>query len=195
MNVYLLLGDPDHYWYLEPVDEEDREFSERRHAFIHNPPQPQAANWTPVRMKVYKGPRGKLLEPDFTDWFGVPAVFTERAVEALGDILTSNGELLPLDTNEGGWFAYNTLTVLDALDEERSVVSRLSNGAVYDVREYVFHPERLQGATIFRIPQTPRVLVTGTFKELVEAAGLRGIRCSPVWPDENQPTVRKSRRK
>jgi hypothetical protein len=191
MIVYTLRDSPDHYWNLLQMDEE---YVKRHGAFWLRPPQPQAAVWRPVRMEVWKGEKGKELEPDFATWIGVP-LFAERAVQALGDVLTANGELLPLNTTEGRWFAYNVLTVFDALDEERSVLARLSNGAVYDVREYVFHPERLQGATVFTIPQSTEVLVTDTLKELVEAAGLRGIRCSPVWPDENQPTVRKSRRK
>src|SRR5438552_3879714 len=48
--------------------------------------------------------------------------FSYRAVSALRDLLEPNGELLPLDSDEGpdAFWAYNTTTVADVLDRERS---------------------------------------------------------------------------
>src|SRR5258707_1021726 len=47
----------------------------------------------------------------------IPA-FSRRAVDALRDFIEPNGELLPLVSPVGEYFAYNTTTVADILDHE-----------------------------------------------------------------------------
>ncbi len=54
------------------------------------------------------------------------AVFSRRAVDALGPMLSDNGELLPLVTEVGDYFAYVCLTKLDVLDQEKSRILRTS---------------------------------------------------------------------
>jgi hypothetical protein len=51
----------------------------------------------------------------------VPA-FNRRAVDALRDFLEPNGELLPLVSSVGEYYAYNITTVVDCLDHERSEI-------------------------------------------------------------------------
>lgn len=50
----------------------------------------------------------------------IPA-FSARAVRALKDYLEPNGELLPLVSDIGEYYAYNTRTIVDALDPVKSV--------------------------------------------------------------------------
>ncbi len=111
-------------------------------------------------------------------------VFSHRAVEALGSMLTNNGELLPLKTDVGEYFAFVCLTKLAALDIERSRMRRLGpdrvSGRVY---YYAFNDTKLSGASIFRIPEQPhRYFVTDKFKDRVEQAGLNGLHFIKVWP-------------
>src|SRR5262245_34678544 len=55
---------------------------------------------------------------------GAPAwvtpVFSQRAVEGLREFLEPNGELLPVFTPMGTYYAYNVTTVVDALDVQKT---------------------------------------------------------------------------
>ena len=57
-------------------------------------------------------------------------VFSKRAVDALGTMLTENGELLPLKSKMGEYLAYNCLTKIAALDLKRSIVERPSSDEI-----------------------------------------------------------------
>ena len=50
------------------------------------------------------------------------------------------------------------------------------------VRSYSFHEERLSDRHIFKLPETAvmETLVSGSFKELVESAGLQGLKFRKV---------------
>lgn len=124
---------------------------------------------------------------DFSTIGGVTPVFSERAAIALHEILEPHGELLPLIAKEGTYFAFNVTTVIDALDEEHSTLVRFpSSHKVMHVYQYSFHPERLCGATIFKIPQNlrSRVFVTEAFVDAVSRTNLVGFRFPRLWSDE-----------
>src|SRR5207248_1378382 len=112
-------------------------------------------------------------------------VFSERAVQVLGDFLTANGELLPVICNKVECFAYNVLTVIpDALDEERCELKRFRWGDVMWIYHHEFRPDRIQGATIFKIPQSKvRVYVTDAFLKRAEEAGLTRFGVERLWTD------------
>jgi hypothetical protein len=112
--------------------------------------------------------------------------FSARAVEAMRDMLEPNGELLPLKTPEGAYYAYNTTTIADVLDARRSEVRWLPNQkpitAVF-IERYEFVAEKVRDLTIFRIPEEPaNVFVTETFATRVRERGLRGFEFRKVWP-------------
>lgn len=114
----------------------------------------------------------------------IPA-FSRRAVEVLGEMLTDNGELLPLVSNVGEYFAYNVLTKIDCLDERNTRYLRPGemNAALLLVDYFSFHESKLKRATIFRIPQQQNdCLVTNVFKDRVENAGLNGFNFVKAWP-------------
>ena len=106
----------------------------------------------------------------------IPA-FSRRAVDALRDILEPNGELLPLISDVGEYYAYNITTMADVLDAERSEIQP------FHIEKYVFFPERLRNYVIFTIPQDHvKGFVTQRFVDRVEAAGLKGFDCVKIWP-------------
>jgi hypothetical protein len=122
----------------------------------------------------------------------IPA-FSKRAVDVLGEMLTDNGELLPLVSNVGEYFAYNVLTKIDCLEEENSRFVRPGerNAALMLLDYFAFHEARLRGATIFRIPQQQNeCLVTNAFKERVENACLNGFNFIKAWPLPKETTWR-----
>jgi hypothetical protein len=113
----------------------------------------------------------------------VPA-FSERAVEALRDLLEKNGELLPLSSELGRYYAYNVTTVADVLDRKKAdaVYSADGRSAMW-IKRYAFCASRLKGLTIFRIPEDDWApYVTDEFVARAEQHGLDGLDFAKVWP-------------
>jgi len=148
---------------------------------------PAAEHWsTPAVATTEIDFDGRTLPlPDFPVFTTSPA-FSRRAVDALLDLLVESGEILPLACDEGDFFVFNVIQVLDALDEGASELRRFGRhgqGRVKQIVRHAFVPE-LVTAPIFRIPQKPlRVYVTQRFVDRVETAGLTGFRFSQVWTD------------
>jgi hypothetical protein len=178
MTVYELLGRPDRYQSFTTADTE--EWHEKPHWFSG---RPMAEEWEPPHLEIYGKSRvGRRLVPGDFSTFSTHPVFSKRAVEALDDVLRANGELLPIDTPQGTYYAFNVLTSIDALDEEHSELRRFPEGGIYSFRRYAFHNDRLGDATIFKIPQNlVRTYVTDAFVKRVEEAGLVGFRFDPLW--------------
>jgi hypothetical protein len=113
-------------------------------------------------------------------------VFSRRAVDALGDILTENGDLLRLDTTIGEYYLYVVQTKIDALNVLKSDFTRCRKdeaATALGIDFFDFHQSRLANATIFRIPELPNyTLVTDRFKDRVERSGLNGFEFAKVWP-------------
>jgi hypothetical protein len=115
----------------------------------------------------------------------IPA-FSERAVEALRDMLEPNGELLPLVSSVGTYYAYNVTTVADILDTDRSEVDWIlhAEGVIASsITQHEFRQEKLDGLSIFRLVEDPaRTYVTNLFVERVRAHHLRGFVFKKLWP-------------
>lgn len=119
------------------------------------------------------------------DFFDRPAVFSKRAVDTLGDLLKKNGELLPIQTTSGEYFAFNLLTVADVLDASNSNVSYSSHyaGRADRIERFSFREKRLDELAIFRIPEQPNeIYVTQQFVDTVESRGLNGFYFVRVFP-------------
>jgi hypothetical protein len=175
IKVFILRPDSDRFRGLYFRDEADVDVI---HRFNGLP----IAEWSPVGVDVDdEGPY--LPEGDFPSLIGHIPVFSQRAAEALGDMLEPNGQLLPLDCGRGVYYAYNVTKLVDALDEEQSEIVRFSSGRIMDIRRYALAGEGLdEGLTIFKLSVTPllRVFVTGRFVEAVELSGLVGFTFPPA---------------
>lgn len=139
-------------------------------------------------------------------WNDYPAVslnvpaFSIRAVQSLQELLEPHGELLPLVTDVGEYYAYNVLTVVDVLDEEKSFI-HWSSTRSYASRIYRFEcrNDMLEGQSIFRLPQQmSNYFVTEVFAERVRKHHLQGFDLAKVWPlgpDEDWWKIQMQRRK
>ena len=124
---------------------------------------------------------------DFPSLIPFIPVFSQRAVDALRELLESHGELLSADClncTHTGYLIFNVTRVVDALDMERSEFQRFqSSGRIMQIIHHEFNGHRLQGVHIFKVPQLHRsdVYVTDTFVRRVQDAGLSGFTFRPVW--------------
>jgi hypothetical protein len=109
--------------------------------------------------------------------------FSQRAVDALRDLLEPNREILPLASPLGTYYHFNVTKVADVLDLKRSEICwAIEPFTASTIEHYEFDPRRLQGLTIFVLPESPVPYVTNTFVERVEKHGLKGFRFIKVWP-------------
>ena len=137
--------------------------------------RPRAVRW-PGRGNAPRQVRGDFLT------LGAAPVFSERAVDALLDLLVPAGELLPLACRDGRYYLYNVTQVLDALDERRSELRRFQTCGLLRVVRPEFRPEALRGAMVFKVPQLRgAVYVTSLFVRRVAEAGLTGFKFPPLW--------------
>ena len=111
--------------------------------------------------------------------------FSQRACDVLGDYLTQNGELLPLDSELGEYYLFNITTIFDALNLEKSKCEFWCEPPTTAIRidRYEFDPARLPDAAIFRIYEKPEdIIVSGDFVRRVQDSGLNGFVFKKIWP-------------
>ena len=171
---------------------------------FHFPTAPHRRDWEAPRLaSVWKPVEVTGRVRKFNDYPGIGQIpaFSQRAVEALREFLEPNGEILPLISSVGSYFAYNITTVADVLDldgsdilwpkgteEDRLVHFKKPDGVhtyytVTAIRRYEFIAKRLGDLSIFRIPEdTADVYVTGPFVARAREAGLQGMNFIKVWP-------------
>lgn len=147
-------------------------------------------NWQqPSLAEAWRPPRVEGRVSEFNDYpcldMVLPA-FSERAVDALRDLLEQSGELLPLATStDTRFFFFNILTVSDALDRPAASCEFWCDPptTAIDIEHFVFDAGMVQGLSIFRIRELPTsVLVTNTFVDRVESRRLQGFSFTKVWP-------------
>lgn len=140
------------------------------------------AGWSPPAVEIIRDGSGGTAPADVT-LLGVEPAFSARAVERVGHLLRASGQLLPLISVDGEFYLWNVTTVVDALDEEASAVTRFSSGRIMAVERWVFRPGDLRDVTAFKIPQLRRAytFITDRFAREFTEAGLAGLAPHPVW--------------
>lgn len=142
------------------------------------------STWRPIPMKLVSQDVGVAALYSDSPWLGEHAlIFRIPVKEALGELLTANGELLPLDCSEADLVVFNATKIVDALNEEESTVSRFSGGEIYWIKRYVFRPEVVDGVDIFKIPNLTAspTFLSERFVDTWNACGLVGLDFLPVW--------------
>jgi hypothetical protein len=146
---------------------------------------PRLAQWRPIPVHILKEDEGKRFAYSDFPWFGrgVP-ILRRPAVEAVGDLLTEYGELLPLECDDAELLAFNTCMVVDALDVDRSVVVvGPTTGKIITVEMFAFKEESLSGVQVFKVPQLllGPVFVDQGLVDFVRAAGLKRVDFRLLW--------------
>jgi len=179
--VFSLRAEPERFLWLNLVNEAD--FS-----VLHDfNGVPVVRGWTPLRAEPIRE-KAKDWSKSLSDFpvLGSTPCFSQRAVDALLDVLVPNGELLPLECSEGRFFVYNVTTMRDVLDEDRSELVRFKDGRVMHIRSWAFR-DGAGNAAVFKVPQSRVVvLVTSAFADRVAASGLTGFQLTEVGKVQQQ---------
>lgn len=177
MNAYILRADTNSYNGIVPINPADWDVFNRFDGST------LVKSWLPLNVSYNVDESRRLSESDFPSLLTHVPVFSQRAVDVLGTLLTENGELLPLNCHGKNYFAYNVTNLVDALDFRQSEIVRFSTGRIMDIKKYVFRSESLSEVTVFKLPQTPRmdVFVTDPFVERVRSSALSGFLPEETW--------------
>lgn len=112
-----------------------------------------------------------------------PLIVTGRAANALRDLWERHGELLPVPSREGEFYAYHCMNIIDAIDRQRCEFERSK------IVKYVFRPQVVRDQHIFlqAAPNEGPLFVSNWFVRRVESLGVRGFTFTPVWDDRIGP--------
>lgn len=143
-----------------------------------------AGEWRPQVVKTCtNAERGKtpLAHSDFPYLGGIP-VFSSRAVSVLAPVLEKHGELLPLQCDDGEFWAYNVLHSSNALDEIASEIRWLAPGRAMAIKRFVFDDQQFEKFPIFRVRQmlTAGVFATTEFTDELRRTQLSGFVILPA---------------
>lgn len=141
---------------------------------------PLSPVWTPQKVE------GRVFP--FNDYpcvnLIIPA-FSRRAVDVLYDFLEPNGELLPLISTVGEYYAYNVTTVVDILDHDRSEIQWANEKHVtaIEIARYECFAKKMAELSIFRIVEKPSTTyVSQMFVDRVREHELQGFHFVKLWP-------------
>jgi hypothetical protein len=182
-RLYPVLDDPDYEGFAT-----DQESMRGKFAFCEDFLPDSDTGWhAPQLAKIWKPVKVEGRVRAVNDYpcinLSIPA-FSKHAVEALREYLEANGELLPLNSRIGMYYAYNVTTIADVLDIDRAIVERFpDSGRVMTIDRYMFRQQQVSNLTIFQIPEQPGdVYVTDVFVRRAHESNLAGLNFVKVWP-------------
>ena len=113
---------------------------------------------------------------------GTTPLLSLRAVKVLDDLLTDAGELLPVLTSIGSYFAYNVTRTVSALDREQTEAEWLDSDRILADHRLAFRPDVVEGLSFFRIPELlGRQFMTEVPADRIRRAAFRGFDLAPIW--------------
>jgi len=146
-----------------------------------------AENWQPMGVKILAN-RRNWRRSDLPWLMGPVMTLRRRALDALGDVLADHGEVLPLLPVRGEeFFLFNVTRVIDALDEENSLLTRFPGGRIMVIDAPTFIEPKIRGVHLFKLPnqRVNLIFVSDYFAERVRSAGLTGMEFTPAWSPEH----------
>lgn len=112
--------------------------------------------------------------------------FSERTVEALGNLLTDHGVLLPVKCRRRTYFCFVPRLNRNILDMSKSTISkrmRVKRWMQPLFLRYEFNQDEVRKVPVFSIPDDLyATFVTNAFVKKVVSSGLVGFNCEIVYP-------------
>lgn len=141
-------------------------------------------DWKPLLVHIVRADNFQEKKRSDFPWLASDAlVFRESALNALSDLLSANGELLPLDLEGGGRLEVLNAQVIDAIDLDLSdCIMFPGTKKIMAMRKPAFDEKKLQGIDVFRLPyRASSTYVSSQFVEIALGAGLVGLDFKKVW--------------
>ncbi|MBE5886450.1 MAG: hypothetical protein E7284_08630 [Lachnospiraceae bacterium] len=142
-------------------------------------------DWNPMQVK-------RMYDRVFSNTPGLSPhipVFDDKAICVLRNLLIGNAEILPLDCEDGSFYAINVINVIDCIDYEKSTYKTFRDGKrIMRFTKYVFKHEKIKGVNLFKIKDEPlkRPFVSDEFKQTVEKNNLLGFKFKLAWDSEQE---------
>ncbi len=132
----------------------------------------------------------RMYDREFSNTPGLSShipVFDEEAIDILSDLLDGHAEILPLDCQDGEFYAINITKVLDCIDYDKSEYKMFRDGKrIMRFKKYEFKEEMVKGKHIFKIVDEPlrRPFVSDEFRQRIIDNQLTGFVFELVWDSE-----------
>ncbi|MBM6406039.1 hypothetical protein JQN72_17520 [Phycicoccus sp. CSK15P-2] len=140
------------------------------------PERPRASEWTPIRMTLLKADdQGRPHQRADLPWLGSEVlVLRDQAIEPVGGLLQSYGDVLPLQCEGARLALFSAQAVAGVLDEEHSDMVRFSSGRIMALRSPAFHTAALGDRQAFKLAEMPRgdLYITEQLVEAIRATGM-----------------------
>jgi hypothetical protein len=149
--------------------------------------------WKPVEASFHDDSDNQniVTPPDLTVWFTSSNIaLNQKAYDALGNILSAHGELLPASCEGIPYWLLHTTTKIGMEFVDLDLSQRIvEEGGYIDMQSLVFKEEELKDLLIFQTEFSGyrNIYCTEKFKALVEAAGLKGLLFSTDLACVNEP--------
>ena len=118
-----------------------------------------------------------LNEGDYPTLMDSIPTFSEKAVAVLKNQIEKDGQILPLLTDEGQYYFFNVLSIVDGLNETESDLIRIGSGKIVYIGKYVLKNNDYTKSHIFKLENLEKdsVFVTEAFKENIINNDLQGF--------------------
>lgn len=148
--------------------------------------QPWKSDWNKIQFQLIPGPREQELSYGELS-FLIPSIplLHERTMDQLAPFLTPFGELLPILSENGVYYAYHVLRAYDALDTEQSV-AYLFPEKPQQIHQYVFYQDKVLHPLFFRLPQSAApFFATQSFIQKLDEHNFQGWQFEKCWESEH----------
>lgn len=175
MKIYKLRFDVDNYENLEPLEDISIETFQMFDGTSH------IESWN--KMRVKKMNSEKEMRMGDAPGFIIP-VFSKKATDILMPLIKNDVELLPIECEGIEMSGINVLSVINAVDYEKSEYKTFRDGKrILAFQKYCFKPEIVGKRNIFKIPDEKRreAFVSEKFYNAVLENGLEGFKIELVW--------------
>ncbi|SHF34424.1 hypothetical protein SAMN05444392_11635 [Seinonella peptonophila] len=108
----------------------------------------------------------------------------EQSIELLAPLLIPYGELLPMSSENGIYYAYHVLKPYHALNIDQSTIYPYPKQPML-IDKYDFHKEQVKEPLFFRLPQSPApFFATDSFMDILEKTQFQGWQFEQCWKSE-----------
>lgn len=140
-------------------------------------------SWNASDFELIDGPREQELSVKELSFLmpHLPLIH-EKAINPLAHMLTPYGELLPMPSPHGVYYAYHILQPQDVLDHEKTKHYAHSQQNQRLIEQYAFQHERVIEPILFHLREYPApILATEAFVQKIKQLDIVGWQFEKCW--------------